>query len=81
VATVVARGDVEIGFQQISEILPIPGAVYAGLIPEAYQKITVFTAGATTHGDRELALEFVSCLSDERHAEVIKAVGLDPVSQ
>ena len=34
VAAVVARGDLEIGFQQISEILPIPGASYAGPIPE-----------------------------------------------
>ena len=34
VATVVARGEVEIGFQARSEILPIPGADYAGAIPD-----------------------------------------------
>ena len=33
--TAVARGDVQIGFQQISEILPIEGADYVGPIPVA----------------------------------------------
>ena len=45
VASVVARGEVEIGFQQSSEILPIAGIVYVGPIPKILQKITTFSAG------------------------------------
>jgi molybdate transport system substrate-binding protein len=41
VAAVVARGDVEIGFQQISEILSIEGAKYAGPIPSEYKQHNV----------------------------------------
>ena len=39
VAAVVARGEIEIGFQQVSEILSIEGAAYAGPIPEEYQRV------------------------------------------
>ena len=45
VAAVVARGEIEIGFQQVSEILSIEGAAYAGPIPEEYQRVTTFSAG------------------------------------
>ena len=41
---VVARGDAEIGFQQISELLPIPGIDYVGPLPPEVQKVTVFSA-------------------------------------
>ncbi len=81
VAAVIARGNVEIGFQQISEILPIPGASYAGPIPEEYQKVTIFTTGATTHGDRDLALKLISYLSDPDKAETISSVGLEPINR
>lgn len=45
VATVVAKGDEEIGFQQISELLPVPGATFIGPVPESVQYVTRF-AGA-----------------------------------
>jgi molybdate transport system substrate-binding protein len=45
VGTVVARGDAELGFQQISELLPVPGIVYVGPLPPAVQRVTVFSAG------------------------------------
>jgi len=80
VATVIARGDLEIGFQQISEILPIPGVAYAGPIPEDLQKVTVFTTGVTTKGNQDLALKLISYLSDVDKAETIKAVGLEPIA-
>jgi len=80
VATVVARGDLEIGFQQISEILPIHGAAFAGPIPEELQKVTVFTTGITTKGNKDLALKLISYLSDIDKAETINAVGLEPIA-
>lgn len=45
VAAVVARGDYELGFQQVSEILPVAGAEFAGRLPEAVQSVTKFAAG------------------------------------
>ena len=45
VGDVVARGDAEIGFQQISELLPIEGIDYVGPLPDEVQRVTVFSAG------------------------------------
>src|ERR1700722_3305734 len=45
VGTLVASGEAEIGFQQISELLPIPGIDYVGPLPAAVQRETVFSAG------------------------------------
>lgn len=80
VATVVARGDVEIGFQQVSEILPIEGVDYAGPIPDELQKVTTFSTGitkaATNRSGAERLLEY---LSSKEVAQTIKETGLDPV--
>ena len=79
VASVVARGEVAIGFQQISEILPIEGVDYVGPIPAELQRVTTFSAGLTTrasnHEDARALLEF---LSSEAVAETIAATGLEP---
>jgi molybdate transport system substrate-binding protein len=45
VGVVVARGGAELGFQQISELLGVPGTDYVGPLPPAAQKITVYSAG------------------------------------
>src|SRR3982750_3213151 len=45
VGAVVARGEAEIGFQQISELLPIQGIDYVGPLPPELQRRTVFSAG------------------------------------
>jgi molybdate transport system substrate-binding protein len=45
VGAVVARGDAEIGFQQVSELLPIAGIDYVGPLPAEVQRVTVFSAG------------------------------------
>ena len=43
----VARGEYEIGFQQLSELKPVPGIDIVGLIPESLQTVTPFSAGVT----------------------------------
>jgi molybdate transport system substrate-binding protein len=48
VGAVVARGEAEIGFQQISELLTVPGVDYVGPIPTEVQKVTLFSAGVAT---------------------------------
>jgi len=45
IGDIVARGDAEIGIQQISELMPVDGIEIAGPLPEPLQKITIFSAG------------------------------------
>ena len=79
VATVVARGEVEIGFQQISEILPIPGADYAGPIPDEVQKVTTFSAGITKRAvNKQDASKLIEYLSSKQVAGTIASTGLSP---
>ena len=79
VGAVVASGDAEIGFQQISELLPIAGIEFVGPIPEELQKVTVFSAGITTTAKRpEAAKALVRYLSQKGNA-VIKRNGMEPV--
>ncbi len=81
VAAVVARGEVEVGFQQVSEILSIAGAAYAGPIPAEYQRITTFSTGVMTQarnaaGGRRL----IDYLSSAAVAATVAATGLQPLT-
>lgn len=81
VATVVARGDVEIGFQQISEILPIEGVTYVGPIPDELQKVTTFSTGVAVGTDNsDGAQALIDYLSAADKIEQIKMTGLSPVA-
>ena len=53
VGAVVARGDAEIGFQQISELIPVRGIRYLGPLPPEIQNVTVFS-GSVHSGTKEL---------------------------
>jgi molybdate transport system substrate-binding protein len=80
VGAVVARGDAEIGFQQISELLPVTGIDYAGPLPPEVQKVTVFSAGIAAgakHADAARAL--IKFLASPASAPVMKKTGLEPV--
>jgi molybdate transport system substrate-binding protein len=59
IGELVARGEAEIGVQQISELLPVAGVEVVGPLPPPLQKITVFSAGVpatATHPRAALAL-------------------------
>ncbi len=49
VGEIVARGEAEIGFQQISELKPVKGIEIVGPLPAELQKITVFSAGLASN--------------------------------
>ncbi len=81
VAAVVARGEVEIGFQQVSELIHTPGVTYVGPIPAELQPVTFFS-GVLTSASRqpEAASELIRFLSSPEAAAVITKAGLAPVS-
>ena len=81
VAAVVARGEVEIGFQQVSELLDVPGVTFVGALPAELQPGFSF-AGAITSGARHpdaaaALLRFLA--SPAAHATITQA-GLTPPS-
>jgi tripartite-type tricarboxylate transporter receptor subunit TctC len=79
VAAVVAKGDVEIGFQQVSEILPIEGATYVGPIPDEFQKVTTFSTGITTRAANVAgARRLIDFFSSTEVAGTIQQTGLEP---
>jgi molybdate transport system substrate-binding protein len=79
VASVVARGDAELGFQQISELLPIAGADLVGPLPPEVQKITIFSAGITASANQpEAGRALIAFLASAAAAPVLKRAGLDP---
>ena len=81
VAAVVARGEVEIGFQQVSEILSIEGAAYAGPIPEEYQLVTTFSAGITSEAQNPSgAQRLIDFLASAEAAPTVAASGLQPLA-
>ncbi len=82
VGAVVARGDAAIGFQQVSELLPIENIQYAGEIPAAFQRITVFSAGITTNArDRRAATALIAYLTSPEAGSIIEDSGMRLVAR
>jgi molybdate transport system substrate-binding protein len=79
VGEVVARGNAQIGFQQVSELLPIKGIDYLGPLPTQLQHLTVFSAalhtGAHTPGGAKALLDF---LTSRGAIPVIRKWGMEP---
>ncbi|HGL4260518.1 substrate-binding domain-containing protein [Burkholderia dolosa] len=80
VASVVANGDYEIGFQQVSELLPVPGVTFVGKIPESLQSVTRFAAGIPVGAQHpEQAKALLDYLASPGVQADVKATGLDSV--
>ena len=79
VASLLARGDADLGLQQLSELMGQPGIDIVGPLPEPIQKITVFSAAvSTTSLDPEAAMAFLRFLgSSDAHATIEK-FGMTP---
>ena len=81
VAGVVARGEAEIGFQQFSEMLPIPGVDIGGPLPPELQKVTVFSAGiASVSKEPEAGKALIKFLASPAAREAIVKSGLEPIA-
>jgi molybdate transport system substrate-binding protein len=81
VAAVVARGEAEIGFQQVAELIHVTGVVVVGPIPDALQP-PVYFAGALTRDvqQAEAGLALLRFLSSPEAAPVITQAGLIPIT-
>jgi molybdate transport system substrate-binding protein len=82
VAAVVARGEAEIGFQQVSELLHVAGVDFVGAIPAELQPGFTF-AGAITLAaqDNDAAAALLRFLISQKAAAVITKAGLAPARE
>jgi molybdate transport system substrate-binding protein len=79
VAAVVARGEAEIGFQQVSELIHVPGVTYVGPLPAELQPGFSFAGAVTTNArEPEAAAALLKFLSSPQAAPVLAAKGLAP---
>jgi molybdate transport system substrate-binding protein len=79
VGAVVARGELEIGFQQFSELLPVPGIAHITLLPPEVQKVSSFAAGvAASSPNKALARAAIEFLASPEAAKAITNSGLEP---
>jgi molybdate transport system substrate-binding protein len=80
VGGVVAKGEAEIGFQQISELLPVKGIDIVGQLPPGAQRVTVFAAGIpATSNHPETAKALIQWLASPAAYPAIEKSGLEPV--
>src|SRR5262249_15225661 len=72
VGEIVAKGEAELGLQQISELKPVQGIEIIGKLPDELQKITVFSAGiATASKEPEAGKELIKFLRSPAAREEI----------
>lgn len=80
VGEAVARGEAEIGFQQISELLAVKGIDYVGPLPAGAQRVTVFSAGiAVKSATPEAAALLLRFLASKAAVPAIVKSGLEPI--
>jgi molybdate transport system substrate-binding protein len=80
VAEIVAKGEAEIGFQQLSELLPVKGVTVVGTIPDVVQRLTVFSAGiAASSANADLGRELIAYLRSRQAWRAMCDSGLEPI--
>jgi molybdate transport system substrate-binding protein len=80
VAEIVAHGEAEIGFQQISELKAVAGVDIVGPLPDELQRITVFSAGiAAVSKEPEAGRALIKFLASPAAREAIIKSGMDPI--
>jgi len=81
VGAVVARGDAELGFQQVSELIYFKELDFIGTLPESVQQ-TIFFSSALVEGstEQDIAKHFVKFLTSPSVAKLVRDTGLDPAT-
>jgi molybdate transport system substrate-binding protein len=79
VATLVANGDADLGFQQLSELIGQQGIEVVGPLPPEIQAVTVFSAGVSINSrDPEGARAFVAYLASTETGDAKRRHGMEP---
>lgn len=79
IGELVARGDADMGFQQVSELLHVKGIDYLGPLPADIQNITVFSAGLHAAAPApDAAKALVKFLTAPEASPMIKKMGMEP---
>ncbi|RZI33527.1 substrate-binding domain-containing protein [Pseudomonas orientalis] len=78
----VAKGDYEVGLQQVAELLPVRGVTFVGKIPEDVQSVTRFAAGIPVNAEHpEEAKALLQFMASPEAQPVVRSTGLDSVSR
>ena len=79
VGTLLARGDVALGFQQLSELMHLDGIQVVGLLPPPIEFITTFSAGIGVHGQQPDAVRtMLAYLTSLEAAAAKRRHGMEP---
>jgi molybdate transport system substrate-binding protein len=79
VAELVAKGEAEIGLQQIVAILRVKGAVLVGPLPPELQNIIVYAAGLSARNvNGQVARQFVAFMATPPAVQLIRTKGMEP---
>ena len=79
VGTLVARGEVELGFQQLSELLHVDGIELLGALPAEIQIVTTFSAGVCASATQPgAARELIAFMASPAAVEAKRRQGMDP---
>ena len=77
IAEMLARGDADLGFQQVSELLHAKGIDYLGPLPADIQNITIYAA-ALHNAEPDAAKALLDFLTAPGAATSVRKIGLDP---
>jgi molybdate transport system substrate-binding protein len=70
-----------VGFQQVSELLPIKGISYVGVIPREVEKVTRCSAGIPAAStEAAAARQLIASIAGPVGRPVVKATGLEPLT-
>jgi molybdate transport system substrate-binding protein len=79
VASLIASGEAEVGFQQVSELIAAPGVDYVGPLPADIQQMTVFSSGILVGAKEvEAAKALVKFITTPAAAAAFKKWGMEP---
>ena len=80
VGEIVARGEADLGFQQMSELKPIRGIDLVGPLPAEVQQVTVFSAGILARSEHpDAARALIAYLASPAAAPAIRDSGMEPM--
>ncbi len=79
VGSLVAQGDADLGFQQLSELIHVPGIDVVGPLPPEIQAVTVFAAGVCSSSSQPAQTEaLIAYLASPETDAVKREQGMDP---